>query len=108
MVIQQPNSLPDDVKPKPHDANSAATVLNDVQMTEMPGGVGVANAADGENSVMVQLCTAPSTWQFRMAVVVTQLVRRSLGLWMMTPRSRIPIWTDHPIQRLQLGTLAWP
>ena len=79
MVIQQPNSLPDDVKPKPHDADSAATVLNDVQMTEMPGGVGVANAADGESSVMVQLCTALSTWQFRMAVVVTQLVRRSLG-----------------------------
>ena len=42
MVIQQPNSLPDDVKPKPHDANSAATVLNDVQMTEMPGGGGWA------------------------------------------------------------------
>lgn len=80
MVIQQPNRLPDDVKPKPHDANSAATVLNDVQMTEMPGGVGVANAADGENSVMVQLCTALSTWQFRMAVVVTQIVRRILGL----------------------------
>jgi hypothetical protein len=80
MVIQQPNSLPDNVKPKPHDANSAATVLNDVQMTEMPGGVGVANAADGENSVMVQLCTALSTWQFRMAVVVTQIVRRILGL----------------------------
>ena len=27
MVIQQPNSLPDDVKPKPHDADSAATDL---------------------------------------------------------------------------------
>jgi hypothetical protein len=38
MVIREPNSLPDDVKPKPHDANSAATVLNDVQMTEMPRG----------------------------------------------------------------------
>jgi hypothetical protein len=40
MVIREPNSLPDDVKPKPHDANSAATVLNDVQMTEMPRGGG--------------------------------------------------------------------
>ncbi|MDD1450014.1 hypothetical protein NHF48_002120 [Sphingomonas sp. H160509] len=40
MATEQPNIAPDDMKPEPNDADSAATVLDDAQMTETPGGGG--------------------------------------------------------------------
>ena len=48
MATEQPNIAPDDVKPEPNDADSAATVLDDAQMTKTPGGGGLggADAAD--------------------------------------------------------------
>ena len=49
MATEQPNVAPNDVKPEPHDADSAATVLDDAHMTKTPGGGGLggADAADG-------------------------------------------------------------
>jgi len=48
MATEQPNIGPDDVKPEPHDADSAATVLDDAQMTKTLGGgaLGGVDAAD--------------------------------------------------------------
>jgi hypothetical protein len=40
MATEQPNIAPDDVKPEPDDAESAATILDDAQMTKTPGGGG--------------------------------------------------------------------
>ncbi|WP_426291362.1 hypothetical protein [Sphingomonas sp. TWP1-3-1] len=48
MAIEQPNIGPDDVKAETNNADSAATVLDDAQMTKTPGGGGLggADAAD--------------------------------------------------------------
>jgi len=48
MAIEQPNIAPDEEKPEPNDADSAATVLDDAQLTKTPGGGGLggADAAD--------------------------------------------------------------
>ena len=83
MATEQPNIAPDDMKPEPNDADSAATVLDDAQMTETPGGGGLggADAADvlsGSGKLSgVQRRIALSTCQFRTAVVETQPARRS-------------------------------
>ncbi|QCB43931.1 hypothetical protein E5673_18315 [Sphingomonas sp. PAMC26645] len=51
MATEQPNIVADDVKPEPNDTESAATVLDDAQMTKTPGGEGLggADAAGGLN-----------------------------------------------------------
>jgi hypothetical protein len=48
MATEQPNVAPDDIKPEPNDADTAATVLDDAQMDRTPGGGGLggADAAD--------------------------------------------------------------
>ncbi len=48
MTTEQPNVAPNDVKPEPHDADSAATVLDDAHITKTRGGGGRggADAAD--------------------------------------------------------------
>lgn len=48
MATEQPNVAPDDTKPEPNDADTAATVLDDAQMDRTPGGGGLggADAAD--------------------------------------------------------------
>ncbi|TCP97437.1 hypothetical protein C8J46_10659 [Sphingomonas sp. PP-F2F-A104-K0414] len=48
MATEQPNIAPGEVKPEPNDADNAATVLDDAQMIETPGGGGLggADAAD--------------------------------------------------------------
>ncbi len=43
-MIEQPNVAPDDIKPEPNDAETAATVLDDAQMNETPGGGGLGGA----------------------------------------------------------------
>ncbi|KQM68243.1 MULTISPECIES: hypothetical protein [unclassified Sphingomonas] len=86
MTTEQPNVAPNDVKPEPHDADSAATVLDDAHITKTRGGGGRggADAADvlsgsgklsgGATPNSLSMC------QFPMAVVATQLAKRSSGL----------------------------
>lgn len=44
MATEQPNLVPDDIKPASNDADTASTVLDDAQMDRTPGGGGLGGA----------------------------------------------------------------